>query len=248
MSLFNKKIYLKTLLNSFTDIHNHILPGIDDGAASIEDSLQLIAKFSELGVKNFVATPHVMNDFYPNTPATISSALERLQAALLKNGNTEVRIKAAAEYMMDSSFLEVIEKNKLLPLHQDYILVEMSYFQPPINLYEILFQLQTKSYKPVLAHPERYSFYHSKELKKFHELKDRGCYLQLNMLSLVGHYGKNIQKVAFQLLDRNLIDFIGSDTHQLRHLEKLSEIKLPEKRIRQLEPIFKNTTETFRVS
>ncbi len=245
LSIFKKKFYLQDLLEGFIDIHNHILPGIDDGAAGIEDSLNLINKFGEMGVQNFIATPHIMNDYYPNTPHTVTEALQKLKDSLESTGKTNVRVKAAAEYMMDHSFMEIMEKGDLLCLHQDYVLVEMSYFQPPINLNEILFTLQTKKYKPVLAHPERYAYFHSKKLEKYEEVKHRGCYFQLNILSLVGHYGSNIQAAAFSLLDSGMIDFIGTDTHQLRHLEKLAAAKIPEKRFNQLQPIFENTRNTF---
>lgn len=248
MTIFKKKIYLKDQLEGTVDLHNHILPGIDDGAANVEESLGLIRKMGEMGVKNFICTPHVMNDYYPNTPQTITAALEKLRTALTAAGLNDVKVKAAAEYMMDHSFMEILEQGHILCISGNLVLVEMSYFQAPINLNEILFQLQARGFKPVLAHPERYNYFHSKKLEKFEELKSRGCFFQLNILSLVGHYGKNIQEVAFQLLDRNMIDFIGTDTHQLRHLEKLSEAKLTQKRIEQLKPIFKNTTETFKPS
>lgn len=244
-SIFKKKHYLQDLLEGYIDIHNHILPGIDDGASEVQDSLALITKFGEMGVKNFISTPHIMNDYYPNSPETVNAALQTVKNELEKAGKTDVNIKAAAEYMMDHSFMELIEKEDLLCLVQNLVLVEMSYFQPPINLNEILFKLQTKKYKPVLAHPERYAYFHSKKLEKYHELKQRGCYFQMNILSLIGHYGSNIQAALFELLDNNMIDFMGTDTHQLRHLDKLSQAKISEKRFNQLKPIIENTKEVF---
>lgn len=244
-SIFKKKFFLQDLLEGSIDIHNHILPGIDDGASEIKDSLALIDKFGEMGVKNFIATPHVMNDYYPNTPETINGALLKVKEALQNSGKNDINIKAAAEYMMDHSFMELMENDDLLTLNQNLVLVEMSYFQPPINLNEILFKLQTKKYKPVLAHPERYAYFHSKKLEKYRELKQRGCTFQLNILSLIGHYGSNIQEAAMMLLDNDMIDFIGSDTHQLRHLEKLSAAKISEKRFNKLKPIVENTRQHF---
>lgn len=248
ISFFKKKVLIKDRLKGLTDIHNHILPGIDDGAQNIEDSIALIQKYGELGITDFIATPHIMNDFYPNTPDTIHEALNKLKTALKEEGLEKVKIRAAAEYMMDQGFLEILQKEKLLCLSENYVLVEMSYFQPPINLNEILFQLQTQGYRPVLAHPERYAYFHSKKLEKFEELKDRGCFFQLNLLSLTGHYGKQIGQVANQLLDLKMIDFTGSDTHQPRHLEKLSAEKIPEKQIEQLIPVIDKTNQTFRLS
>lgn len=244
-NFFQKKHFIKDHFEDFIDIHNHILPGIDDGAATIEDSLALLQKFTELGIRDFIATPHIMNDYYPNTSQTIEEALKRLKQALSEAGLNDVRIKAAAEYMMDQSFLELMEGQELLTLTDNYVLVEMSYFQAPINLNEILFQLQTRQYKPVLAHPERYAFFHSKTLSRYEDLKERGCLFQLNALSLVGHYGKNMQEIAFRLLEAGMIDYLGTDTHQMRHLEKLEDAQVSKRQLELVLPIMNRTKETF---
>lgn len=247
-SFLKKKVSLADAVKGFVDIHNHILPGIDDGAATVEDSLSLISKFSELGIRDFIATPHIMNDYYPNTPKVIKEALLKLKQALSEAGMNDIRVRAAAEYMMDQTFLELLEEDELLTLADSYVLVEMSYFQAPINLNNILFQLQTRRYKPVLAHPERYVYYHSKGLGKYEELKSRGCYFQLNLLSVTGHYGKSIQRTAFDLLENGMIDFIGSDTHQMRHLDKLADSKIYEEQMHALHKPLKNTINTFKKS
>lgn len=247
INIFQKKEYLKDCLEGITDIHNHILPGIDDGAASIEESFQLLKKFGELGIKSFICTPHVMNDYYPNTPLSINSSLAKLKEGIKGETSIEnIRIKAAAEYMMDQNFLELLlSGEELLTLKDSFLLVEMSYFQPPINLKEILFQIQTQGYKPVLAHPERYAFYHSKDLRKYEELKNRGCLFQVNALSLSPHYGKNMQQFAYKLLDAGMIDFIGSDTHREQHLEKLENIKLHRKSSEQIKKVIEKTKQVF---
>ncbi|UJH91337.1 histidinol phosphatase [Antarcticibacterium sp. 1MA-6-2] len=202
LNIFKSKIYLKDLLQGITDIHNHILPGIDDGAANEIDSVQLLLKFKELGITKFIATPHVMNDYYPNTRETINNALSLLKNKIIEDQELQkVKIKAAAEYMMDQSFMEILEKKELLCLNENYVLVEMSFFQAPINLNEILFKLQTQGYRPILAHPERYAFYHSKDLSKYADLKNRGCLFQINALSLSPHYGSQIQEIGFRLLE-----------------------------------------------
>ena len=137
---------------------------------------------------------------------------------------TDINIKAAAEYMLDEQFLELIENDQpLLTLNNNLVLVEMSYFSPPINLYDILFQLQLKGYKPVLAHPERYNTYHTK-YNEFQKLKRAGCLFQLNLLSLTKHYGLGVQKTAEKLLKDNLYDFMGTDTHNNGHLELMKNI------------------------
>ncbi|GAA4321188.1 capsular polysaccharide biosynthesis protein [Pontixanthobacter gangjinensis] len=226
-SIFKKKVYLVDLIEGITDFHNHILPGIDDGAKNIEESLQLIKAFAEIGIKDFVATPHVIGDYYPNTPQTISQAYQNLKKNLVDPENT--RINYAAEYMMDQHFMDITEGDNILPVCNGKVLVEMSYFQPPLNLNEILFKLQNNSFSPILAHPERYVYYHSKNLSKYADLKSRGCEFQLNMLSLTGHYGAGIQKTAFQLLENNHIDYICSDVHRLDHIDKIKNIKVPKK-------------------
>ncbi|MDX1760568.1 MAG: CpsB/CapC family capsule biosynthesis tyrosine phosphatase [Christiangramia sp.] len=246
-SFFQKKYFLQDHLNGFVDIHNHILPGIDDGAPDVDASVKLIEGFEKMGITSFISTPHIMNDYYPNTAGSIAKALDNLQKHLKSLGK-EVKIKAAAEYMMDQAFLELLEKERLLCLKENLVLVEMSYFQPPINLNEILFKLQTAQYKPVLAHPERYGFFHSKSLRKYGDLKTRGCYFQLNILSLAGHYGKSIQEIAFRLLENKMIDFLGTDTHQIRHLEKLSTATVTKKQLELLLPVINRTKETFSFS
>lgn len=249
-SIFKKKEYLIDHLFGVTDIHNHILPGIDDGAINIEESLSLLKKFADLGISNFIATPHIMNDYYPNNRGTITQALEKLKQAIAKDvelKSKDIKLSAAAEYMMDQFFVELMDGERLLVLKDNYVLVEMSYFQAPINLKEILFKLQTHGYRPVLAHPERYAFYHSRDLRKYEELKDRGCKFQLNALSLSSHYGKNMQITASRLLERGMIDFIGSDTHRLQHLEKLQTITLSKKTLEPVKVIIANTNSTFQL-
>src|SRR5690606_33182770 len=184
--------------------------------------------------------------YYPNTPAIILSTLEKVKTALDQTTDLhEIKLRAAAEYMMDQSFMELLETEHILTLKDNYILVEMSYFQAPINLKEILFQLQTKGYKPVLAHPERYAYYHSKDLSKYEELKNRGCLFQVNALSLSTHYGTGIQRTANQLLEAELIDFIGTDTHRDQHIEKIESITIQKKISYSLKKVIENTKEVF---
>ena len=246
LSIFKKKEYLKDHIEGLVDIHNHLLPGIDDGAPTIEDSIQLFRRFSDLGIRDFICTPHIMNDYYPNTPTTINASLDKVKKALaLTNDLWGIKVHAAAEYMMDQNFMELLEGGEILTLKDNYILVEMSYFQAPINLKEILFQLQTKGFKPVLAHPERYAYYHSKDLSKYEDLKNRGCLFQVNALSLSSHYGTGIQKTAFQLLEAGMIDLIGTDAHREQHLDKLETIKLNIKTGDQIKKILTNTKGIF---
>ncbi len=240
-SFFQKNIYLVDIIQGITDFHNHILPGIDDGAKTVQDSLELLKEFKNIGIQNFVATPHVIGEYYPNTPQTISAAYNELTS--YKEHDT--KLKYAAEYMMDHHFLDILKNGDILTISENKVLVEMSYFQPPLNLNEILFKLQNHSYAPILAHPERYAYFHSKNLEKFKDLKSRGCTLQLNMLSLSGHYGLGIQKTALQLLENNMIDFICSDAHRIDHLEKIKTIKIQKKFLTRLQTVISKQKSLF---
>lgn len=241
LSFFQKKTYLIDLIEGTTDFHNHILPGIDDGAREVEDSINLIKGFKEIGIETLVATPHVIGDYYPNNPETISKALNSIKTEI----PADIKISTSAEYMIDQYFLDIIEKRKILPIIGKNVLVEMSYFQAPINLNEILFQLQNNSFSPILAHPERYAYMHSKDLEKFKELKSRGCTFQLNMLSLIGHYGSGIQKMAFQLLEENMIDYLGSDVHRIDHIEKIKQVRISKKHLPAIEKTVENNRLLF---
>ena len=209
--------------NGFVDIHSHLLPGIDDGAKDLENSISLITKMHSYGIKNFITTPHVLGDVYPNSSSTIKDKLALVKDELIKQGFHDININAAAEYMMDEQFVERLKENDILTLKDNYILVEMSYFNAPYNLYDVLFEIQLKGYKPVLAHPERYNFYHN-DFQNFYKLKKAGCIFQLNLLSLTEQYGKGVQKTAQKLLKENMYDFVGTDTHHHNHLKLLNKI------------------------
>ena len=207
----------------FVDIHSHLLPGIDDGAKGLNDSIALIQKMSSYGIKNFITTPHVLGDVYPNSSKTIKSKLEEVKNELIKRDITDISISAAAEYMMDEQFSELLKNDDILTLKDNFILVEMSYFSPPINLYEILFEIQLKGYKPILAHPERYNSFHN-DFEGYYKLKKAGCLFQMNLLSLTEQYGKQVSKTTEKLLKENMYDFVGTDTHHLNHLQLLKKI------------------------
>ncbi|MEE4001045.1 CpsB/CapC family capsule biosynthesis tyrosine phosphatase [Tenacibaculum sp. FZY0031] len=225
MFFFKKKeIPLKDVFpDGFVDIHSHLLPGIDDGAKDIAHTISLISKMHSYGIKNFVTTPHVLGDVYPNSTEIIKNKLEEVKRALKEKKFDDVSIRAAAEYMMDERFVERLKADDILVLKDNYILVEMSYFNAPYNLYDILFEIQLKGYKPVLAHPERYNFYHN-DFQNFYKLKKSGCVFQLNLLSLTEQYGKGVQKTAQKLLNEGMYDFVGTDTHHHNHLNLLQKI------------------------
>lgn len=205
-----------------TDMHSHLLPGIDDGAPTIEDSITLIKGMMDLGYKKLVTTPHVKSDIYPNTTAIIQTQLKQLRQAMKEHG-LDIPIHAAAEYYVDDIFMELLEKEPLLPIQGKQILIEFSFLFEPVRLPETIFRIETKGYTPILAHPERYAFYHHK-YHVFAELKNRGCLLQLNTLSLTGYYGKPVKEMAEKLLNDGMYDYCGTDLHHDRHLANLQKL------------------------
>ncbi len=220
----NKKIPLTELFdNTFVDIHSHLLPGIDDGAKNLDNSIALITKMASYGIKNFITTPHVLGDVYPNSSSVILEKLELVKNELSVRGLKDINIKAAAEYMLDEQFSERLAKDDILAVKDNLVLVEMSYYNAPYNLYEIIFDIQNKGYKPILAHPERYNFYHQ-DFQSYYKLKKAGCLFQLNLLSLTQQYGKGVKNTAEKLLKENLYDYVGTDTHHENHLRLLGTL------------------------
>ncbi len=231
--LSKKEIPLTEIVpDGYVDIHSHLLPGIDDGVKTVYQSAYILEQFERLGFKKAITTPHVLQEVWPNSSQTITNGLADLKEILPPLGITRIELQTSAEYMMDDLFYQRIKENDILPLHKNYILVEMSTFAPPLNLSEILFEIKVAGYIPILAHPERYSFYHQNDLKKYEELKNAGFLFQLNLLSLSEFYGEKVKNVAKKLIDQNYIDFTGTDIHnyyQLGILERGFTPKMAEK-------------------
>lgn len=221
---YKKKKVLKDIIpNDFVDIHSHLLYGLDDGAKSIEDTKFLIQELQNIGFAQFITTPHTTPLVWENTKEGIVNQYEKVLGELSLNSSS---LRVASEYLMDDSFLKRLETEKLLTLKNNYVLVEMSYINPPIQLYEIILELNSQGYQPVLAHPERYNFYKN-DYGSFKRLKQAGCLFQMNLLSATGYYGSGITEVADYLLKENMYDFVGSDVHHKKHLEAFSsKIKL----------------------
>lgn len=221
-SFFKSKPFLKDLLvGDFVDIHSHLLPGIDDGARNIKKTIKLAKAFEELGISQFVTTPHISHYVWNNSEEDIVSKLNETQV-LLKEENITIPFKAASEYFMDDWFVNHLKTGKLLTLKDNYILVEISYLSAPLNLYKIIFDIQLAGYVPVLAHPERYLYYH-KNFGEYEKLKKAGCLFQLNLLAVMGYYGSEITKTAELLLKKGMYDFSGTDVHHGKHIESLHE-------------------------
>lgn len=206
-----------------TDLHSHLIPGIDDGSKSLEESISMIRRFSELGFKKVITTPHVMSDFYKNTPEIILSGLEDVRAALKKE-DISIEIEAAAEYYLDFHLTGLIERKEILTFGDNHVLFELSFSEEPPRIKEAVFDFFTSGYKPILAHVERYPFYFQ-QWDQIEDYRRRGVLLQLNIASLSGQYGPQVKKMAEQLIDRGWIDVIGSDCHHHGHLDLLESLK-----------------------
>jgi len=214
-----------------TDIHAHLIPGIDDGPEDMEKALKLIQALADLGYQKLYATPHVMVDHYPNEVQDIQKGLDKLKCAL-KDNNIHIEIAVAAEYFLDEHFDQLLEKDQIIPLHNNHVLIEVSTLVPPQRLHEQVFALKTKGYKPILAHPERYPYY-ADDFKKYNRIKEYGCKLQINIPSLAGYYGRSVKKTATKLIQHNLADYLGTDAHHLRHVKALHKA-LSSKRFRHM--------------
>jgi tyrosine-protein phosphatase YwqE len=185
----------------------------------LETSISYITQLHQLGYKKFICTPHIYKEFYPNSSDTILPALQLVQSKL-RELNMDVEIVASAEYMMDSDFEPLLKSDEILPLPNKHILIEMSYMFESMDMAKYIFDLRIKGYTPILAHPERYNYYHN-NYEKFASYKDMGCLLQLNLLSATGYYGKEIKITALRLLKDNMFDLIGTDFHSMNHMKAL---------------------------
>jgi protein-tyrosine phosphatase len=226
--IFKKKEEKKHITFDYSsimvDMHSHVLPGIDDGAQTPEESIILIKKMMALGIKKIIATPHIMADYYRNTPETINEALNLLKAELEKQ-KIDIVIEAAAEHYFDETFEDRVNNRQLMTIGDDYVLFEFSFINQPPNVIPVVQKLKDMGYKPILAHPERYPYM---EIDQFKTLHDWGVSLQLNTISLTGYYGKEAKKLAENLIDHQLVDFISSDMHHLRHAEAFKyALKMP---------------------
>lgn len=203
------------------DMHSHFIPGIDDGAQTLEDSVNLLRAMSEFGYRKVITTPHIMSDFYQNNPEIILSGLAKVKEAIQQEG-IAIEVEAAAEYYLDFDLEAKIDKGGLLTFGNNYLLFEVSYMNPPDILNQVIFKLATNGYRPVLAHPERYPFWYN-DFEKYEEFKDKGVLLQLNINSLTGYYGGGAKKIAEQMIEKNMVDFIGSDCHRMDHIQVIKD-------------------------
>ena len=232
-NLFKSKPKLKELIpDGFVDIHSHVLPGIDDGAKNVKESIILIDSMEKLGFAKIIGTPHTYPGLYDNSREIIFKSHKKL----INNLAIEMKIDFASEYLIDKSLIKMAESKSLLTLKDNFVLVEMSFLNPPNNLFDIIFKLLLNNYIPILAHPERYRFWFNKK-EKFNKLLNMGCKFQINLFSLTGYYGKDITIMANYLLKNNMIDYTGTDIHNISQLEvfnkkvQIKEIAMLEKKL-----------------
>ena len=205
------------LLKGLTDWHSHILPGVDDGFREMEESLQALDAMEKMGVQTLWLTPHIMEDC-PNETADLRKRFEELK--LVYNGKMKLRL--GAENMLDNLFEDRLEANDFLPIGEtgNHLLVETSYYNPPMNMTGILEHVMSAGYFPVLAHPERYQYMDEKDYER---LKEMGVLYQANYFSLIGAYGNTARKKLEWLLKKDMIDVMGSDLHRYKILPHLVE-------------------------
>ncbi|TCN51536.1 histidinol phosphatase [Flavobacterium circumlabens] len=238
LSFLKSKPFLKDLLSdNYVDIHSHLLPGLDDGAKTIAQSIKLATAFQEIGISQFVTTPHIKHHFWDNSAQSIL-ANQKETAVVLEENGIKIPFHAAAEYFMDDWFENHFKTEKLLTLKDNYILVEISYISPPAQLHKTLFDLQVAGYIPILAHPERYLYYHQ-NFREYEKLKKSGCLFQLNLLAVVGYYGSGVTKISEELLKKGMYDFVGSDVHHHTHIKEFDK-KINIKSIPVLKEIMAN--------
>lgn len=242
MLFFKKKYFIADLLGGLIDMHCHILPNIDDGAKDNEMALEMLKQYTELGYEGLIATPHIMSGFYENTAEGITKTLKEFKSFSREHGYKDFSISAAAEYMMDGGFDALIQKKDFLPIIGNKVLVEMSYLQPSLKVTEQIFDLQQQGFEPILAHPERYPYLNTAGIL---DLKKRGCSLQLNLLSLGGHYGKQAAQQAISLLENGHYEFLATDAHHPGHFLILKRITVPKKLLPYFEALVIRTKESL---
>ena len=218
---FFKKKSNKTLP---VDVHSHLLPGIDDGVATVEEALLILQSLHELGYKKAITTPHINPEFFPNTPENILKVYNKIRDEL-ERAQINIELQVAAEYYLTEELIQKININEpLLTFGDKFLLFECSFLNEPFYLKEFIFKAISSGYKPVLAHPERYAFVMN-DFGILEDLKNRGVLFQINAISLAGAYQKGARKIAEKLIRMGMVDLVGSDCHNIHHLELLKAAK-----------------------
>ena len=205
------------------DLHSHLLPNIDDGVASLDETLICLKQLTDWGIRKVITTPHVSRDWYPNSSALIQEKLLSVRD-LIAEQQLPLTIDAAAEYLLDDFFMDSLKQGDLISFgERRYLLFETGWSSAPLGLGDMIFRIQTHGYTPVLAHPERYPYYHN-DKQSLEHLREVGCLFQLNWMSLSGRYGSHVEKQARFLLQQHWVDFIGSDMHRPGDLDTMARL------------------------
>lgn len=220
-NFFKSKNSAESKLFYKTDIHCHIMPGVDHGAQSVDESLELIAAQQRWGIEQIILTSHVTDDTFENNPDTLAEGFRILTEGVKEAGNP-IRLAYSAEYRIDTLFTDQLEKGLIVPMPDNYLLLENAFIQEPIGLDRLLFDLKVKGYKVIMAHPERFPYYYG-NLDRYKQLHEAGNRFQINLLSLAGFFGKDTKKIAEWIVKNGMADFLGSDMHHLRHAEAIDK-------------------------
>lgn len=220
--LWGKKKEKQEALADFSligvDLHSHLLPGIDDGAQDMSDTIQLLSELKALGYHKAITTPHNQADFFENPSDKIRMKLDDVRNHIAKIG-LDFEIEAASEYYLDYKFRERIKNKDLLTFGDNYVLFELSPTMKPMNFETLIFEMQMAGYRPVLAHPERYGYFYGKG--QYQELTDKGILLQVNISSLSPFVASPVRKAAESIIKDELVTFAGSDTHSIQNIHIL---------------------------
>ncbi|TGD81446.1 tyrosine-protein phosphatase [Hymenobacter wooponensis] len=227
------------------DMHSHVLPGLDDGAETMEQAVELVWAMQQLGYRKLIMTPHIMGDFYRNTPDGVRGALAALQHAVAAASITGIELECAAEYYLDEWFGQKLEaREPLLSFggNKQYVLVETSYINEPFNFADTMFQLKAHGYQPVLAHPERYTYLYGR-FEHLESIRESGVFLQVNLNSIAGYYSAGAKRVAEKMIDAGMVDMVGTDAHHSKHTEFLRTKVLPSSYLQKVLslPLLNNT-------
>ncbi len=229
-------------LNFNHDVHSHLLYGVDDGCKTIEETINILRFLQDKGVTEMYLTPHINLEIYNNKEEELKQKFEHLKESL--PSDIKIKLHLAAEYMVDSGFEERIKEGNLLCFSNKYVLIEMSYYYPSQNIKNAIFELNLNGYVPILAHPERYTYY-ANNMKELFDVKDMQCNLQLNLLSLFGVYGKKSMFILDKLIKHDKYKFIGSDCHSINQLEKIYSSKFPKKYADYVAQLIENNKKLF---
>ena len=220
-----KKELVKHNIPTKVDMHSHLLPALDDGVQSYDESVELILELKELGYEKLITTPHIMGDMYRNYKKDILVELEKLQIELSKR-NIEIQLGVAAEYYIDEWFIELIDKDEILSFNNNYVLIELNFLSFHEELFkEAVFKLKINGYKPIFGHPERYTYFWD-SFSRYEDIKDLEISFQINLVSLSGFYSPKVKSIAEKLIDKEMVDFIGTDAHSMNYINAVKEAML----------------------